>query len=98
MGAVFALSFCPVSAALYFGSLIPLALENRSALLLPSLYGIGTALPVVALSCALMGGIQAASHFYRRITDIERPARIITAVLFLAAGGYYVYLYLWTNY
>jgi cytochrome c-type biogenesis protein len=97
MGAIFALSFCPVSAALYFGSLIPLALENRSVLLLPSLYGLGTALPVVALSCALMGGVQAASHFYQRIANIERPARIVTGLLFLVAGCYYVYLYLLTN-
>lgn len=38
LGSLFALSFCPVSAALFFGSLIPLALKTkggatRSALL-----------------------------------------------------------------
>ena len=50
LGFVFALSFCPVSAGLFFGALVPLATEHRSPLLLPALYGIGTALPVAAFA------------------------------------------------
>ena len=46
LGMLFALSFCPVSAALYFGSLIPLAIQSGSTLAVPSMYGIGTGLPV----------------------------------------------------
>jgi len=45
LGLVFALAFCPTSAGLFFGGLIPLALKSNSAILLPILYGIGTALP-----------------------------------------------------
>jgi len=45
LGIIFALSFCPLSAALFFGSLIPLSLKHGSSVFLPSLYGIGTALP-----------------------------------------------------
>lgn len=47
LGLVFALTFCPVSAALFFGSLIPLSVTHGSSLLMPVSYGIGTALPVV---------------------------------------------------
>jgi cytochrome c-type biogenesis protein len=36
LGALFALTFCPVSAALFFGSLLPLAIEQHSPLLLPA--------------------------------------------------------------
>ena len=42
LGVLFALSFCPVSAALFFGSLIPLATKFSSTLLFSSMYGIGT--------------------------------------------------------
>ena len=35
LGIVFALSFCPVSAALYFGSLIPLSFKVNSSIALP---------------------------------------------------------------
>ena len=39
LGALFALSFCPVSAALFFGSLVPLAVRFDSPVLIPTLYG-----------------------------------------------------------
>ena len=47
LGIVFALSFCPVSATLFFGSLIPLAVGIGSTILYPSIFGIGTGLPVI---------------------------------------------------
>ena len=50
LGALFALSFCPTSAALFFGSLVPLAVKYESRLVLPMLYGVGTALPVLAFA------------------------------------------------
>jgi cytochrome c biogenesis protein CcdA len=50
LGAVLALAFCPVSAGLFFGGLIPLALEHRSSVWLPALYGLGTGLPVVVFA------------------------------------------------
>ncbi len=37
LGIVFALSFCPVSAALFFGSLFSLAIAHGSKIILPSL-------------------------------------------------------------
>ncbi len=94
LGALFALSFCPVSAALYFGSLIPIAVERQSALILPLAYGIGTGLPVLVLAFALLGGLQTASLFFKQLTSWEKPARLITGAVFIAAGAYYIYSYL----
>jgi len=94
LGALFALSFCPVSAGLYFGSLIPIAVERQSASILPMAYGIGTGLPVLALAFALLGGVQTATLLYQRLTSWEKPARLITGGVFVAAGVYYIYNYL----
>jgi len=94
LGSLFALSFCPVSAALYFGSLIPIAVERQSPVILPMAYGIGTGLPVLILSFALIGGAQTASIFFKQLSSWEKPARIITAAIFIAAGAYYIYVYL----
>ena len=44
LGILFALAFCPVSAALFFGSLLPLAVRVESGLLLPFAFGVGTAI------------------------------------------------------
>jgi cytochrome c-type biogenesis protein len=88
LGIVFALTFCPLSGALFFGSLIPLALENRSSVWMPSVYGLGTALPVVAASLVIAFGMQSIGVFFRRLTLVEKWARRITAVIFIAAGLY----------
>ena len=56
LGILFALSFCPVSATLFFGSLLPLAMRHGSGALLPLLYGLGTAIPVVVFAVIIAFG------------------------------------------
>ncbi len=48
LGIVSAVSFCPASAGLFFGVLIPLAVSHGSTVLYPVSYGVGTGLPVLA--------------------------------------------------
>jgi len=58
LGVVFALSFCPISAALFFGSLLPLSVKYESGFALPALYGLGTGLPVFLFGVRrITGGI-----------------------------------------
>lgn len=88
MGFLFALSLCPVSAALFFGSLIPLAVKYKSIIFLPTLYGAGTAIPAVALAVALALGGGAVGRAFNRMIGFERWARWATAALFILVGGY----------
>lgn len=88
LGFVFALTFCPVSAALFFGSLIPLTLRQQSTVVLPSLYGIGTALPVIVFAAALAIGVQAVGKLFEKTARIEWWARRITGVAFIIIGVY----------
>ncbi len=94
LGIIFALSFCPVSAALFFGSLFSVAVKNESGIILPSIYGIGTALPV--LGFAILMGISArlVSKAYNKVSVFEIWARRVTATVFIIAGGYYCVTYL----
>ncbi len=94
LGIIFALSFCPVSAALFFGSLFAVAVKNESVIILPSIYGIGTALPV--LGFAVLMGISAnmVSKAYNKVSEFEVWARRITGAVFIIAGGYYCFTYL----
>lgn len=88
LGFGFALSFCPISAALFFGSLLPLALEHNSKVLLPFAYGIGTALPVVVFAVIIAWSAHSLSKAFTGITRIERWARIITGSVFILVGIY----------
>ncbi|RJP75655.1 MAG: sulfite exporter TauE/SafE family protein [Candidatus Abyssobacteria bacterium SURF_17] len=94
LGIIFALSFCPVSAALFFGSLIPLAVSSGSAALLPSVYGIGTALPVAVFAILIASGVHSVGKLFNRITSFELWARRITGVLFIAIGIYFCLIYI----
>ena len=89
LGVVFALSFCPGSAALFFGSLVPLAVKCESRLLLPVVYGAGTALPVLVFAILIVLGTRAVGQAFNRITQFEWWARRITGALFIAIGIYY---------
>lgn len=96
LGILFALSFCPVSAGLFFGSLLPLAVASKSRVLLPVLYGIGTGLPVAVLALFLSGGTHALSRGFAAMQRVERFARPISGVVFILAGLYLVLAH-WLN-
>lgn len=94
LGFVFALSFCPVSAALFFGSLIPLAVKNSSIVVLPSVYGIGTGLPVIVFAILIAMGTHYVGKLFERLTAIEFWARRVTGVIFVLVGIYYCLTYI----
>ncbi len=88
LGVVFALSFCPVSAGLFFGALLPLAVDRGSPLLLPFVYGVGTALPVAVFAVLLAAGSRWVGTAIDRVQVFERWARRVTAVVFIAVGTF----------
>jgi len=94
LGFIFALAFCPISAALFFGSLIPLAINSKSSIVLPFIYGIGTGLPVLVFAVAIALGVTSLSRWFNSLTKLEYFMRKITGIVFILAGLYYVLIYL----
>jgi cytochrome c biogenesis protein CcdA len=94
LGLIFALAFCPVSAALFFGSLIPLALNSKAGTILPFIYGIGTGLPVLGFAVAIALGVTSMSHWFNKITKAEFYTRRITGWIFILVGLYYTGIYI----
>jgi cytochrome c-type biogenesis protein len=92
MGIVFALSFCPVSAALFFGSLFSLAIKHQSMVILPSVYGIGTAIPVIAFAFILAFSANTIGRVFNALTVFEKWARNATGIVFILAGLYLVFM------
>jgi len=93
LGIIFALSFCPVSAALFFGSLIPLAVGVGSTIVYPSIYGIGTGLPVIVFAFLIAFGTHAVGAAYDKLRLFEKWARRITGAVFILVGIYYTITY-----
>jgi cytochrome c biogenesis protein CcdA len=89
LGVVFALSFCPVSAALFFGSLLPLAVRLESGVALPLAYGVATGLPVLAFAILIALGAKRVGEAYDRLKPLEKWARFVTGGVFILVGVYY---------
>jgi hypothetical protein len=89
LGIVFAMSFCPTTAALFFGSLIPLAIAERSPVFLPLMYAVGVALPVMTFSVIIAVAAGRVAVVFQRVSHVERWARRGTGLIVLAIGIYF---------
>ena len=89
LGAIFALAFCPFSAVLFFGMLIPLAIMAGDPLFVPAVFAFATGLPVVLFSAALVHGISKLGETVKKVQAFERWMRLAASVVFVLVGVYY---------
>ena len=110
MGVLFAVSFCPTSAAWFFGLLaltmgseagaitnvlqkvgitLPAASIPGGTILLPLIYGIGTALPVIAVALLLAYSAKSVGKAYNALSKIEWWARMLTGWTFVVLGVWF---------
>ena len=93
LGVIFALSFCPYSAILFFGMLIPLAVGTPAGgLYMPALYAIGTGLPVLVIALLIAFGAGAWAGHVNKLQKWERYIRKGAGLVFLGIGIYYMVL------
>jgi len=95
IGCLFALSFCPVSAGLFFGALIPLSIKHESLFMLPAIFGFGTAFPVLVFSVIIAFFSGYLSTAFDKMTKIEVAMRTTTGMLFIIAGIYYSIIHIY---
>jgi cytochrome c biogenesis protein CcdA len=96
LGALFALAFCPYSAVLFFGLLIPLALKSAGGVALPAVYAIGTGLPVLVFGVLISAGVARVSKWLNAVTRVEKIIRVAVSIIFIGVGIYLVVLWIQT--
>ncbi len=110
LGVLFAVSFCPTSAAWFFGLIalimgseagritailasvgisLPEAPLPGGTLVLPIIYGVGTALPVLLVAFLLAYSVQSVAKAYNVLSKVEWWARQATGWTFILAGIYF---------
>ncbi len=94
LGTLFSLAFCPYSAVLFFGVLIPLAFKSTGGVALPAVFAIGTGLPVLVFGTLLSAGVARVSTWLNAVTRAEKVIRIIVSIIFIGVGIYYVALWI----
>lgn len=88
LGMLFALAFCPTSGLFYFGMLIPMSAAARGGYLLPVVFAVATALPVIAVAWLLAYSVNKVARFYGRMKALERWTSVVVGVMFILIGIY----------
>lgn len=93
LGFVFALALCPPSAALFFGTAIPLSLEGGSgaAWLGIAAFGFGTALPVAAFSILFAFSMEKTALVMRNLRKVQHFVKNLTGWFFIVLGAYWIF-------
>ena len=89
IGVLFALAFCPSSGVFYFGMLIPLATNSSMGYLLPVVFAIATALPVLIVAWVIAFSSNRIGNLYGKIQTIQKWLNLIVGILFVGVGIYY---------
>lgn len=86
LGTALALSFCPESAIVFFGMLIPLSAKSLSGYALPVVFSAATAIPAVFMAWAAAYGLSSSPLLKRRMATAQRLVNIIVGAMFIGAG------------
>lgn len=89
LGMLFAVAFCPTSGVFYFGMLIPMSATASAGYLLPVLFAVATALPVLCVAWILAFSMQRIGSFYGKMQTVQKWLNRVVGVLFLSVGVYY---------
>lgn len=92
IGILFALAFCPTSGVFYFGMLIPLSATTTAGYLLPAVFAIATALPVLVVAWILAFSVQQMGRFYGRMRTVQRWMNLFVGGVFIGIGIYYSWM------
>ena len=91
LGVLFAMAFCPSSGMFYFGMLIPMSATATMGYLLPVVFAVATALPVLIVAWILAFSAGEIGKFYGRVKTLERCLSIVVGVVFIVVGIYQTY-------
>lgn len=86
LGILLAFAFCPESAILYFGILIPLSSTTGYGILLPILFSITAAIPVIILTALVSSAVRSAKRFEHIFEHFQLWANGVLGVLFIIVG------------
>ncbi len=85
MGALIALGFCPTTAAIFFGVLIPLAIQYGQPVFFPLLYALGAVLPLAVISYLIVAGVRAGNNkTWQKILPVAGGWVLILAGIYIS--------------
>ncbi len=94
LGVLFALTFCPTSAAAFL-TLLGLSVKADSIILLPMIFGIATAIPVLICAIILALAPKYLGRVFNIISRVDFWIRNTAGVVFIGLGIWFSLVYVW---
>lgn len=88
LGMALALIFCPVTAIIFFGVMVPIAEEHTGGILYFFLFSLISVLPILLIYSILALGKKGAAKFYNRLQSVQKYLNIVAGIIFLVIGCY----------
>lgn len=86
LGLTLAFVFCPESAVLYFGVMLPLSVKSVASLLIPMAFSIGAALPVAVLAYVMGKTMNGVYRLSARLDRIQQVVNIVIGIAFVVVA------------
>lgn len=86
LGVLLALAFCPESAIVYFGMLMPMSINVSVGYVLPLVFAIATAIPTVLMAWGVAYGMAGSTVIKQKMHVVQRWINAIVGVVFICAG------------
>lgn len=86
LGLTFALVFCPVSAAMYFGILLPMSVIESNGYFYPLFFSLSAGIVVAAMAWAIAFGLTRLQPIVKWMGAIQKRANLVIGILLVVAG------------
>lgn len=86
LGVLLALMFCPESAIVYFGMLLPMSINVSVGYILPFIFALATAIPTVLMAWGIAYGVAGSAAIRQKMLAAQRWINAIVGVIFICAG------------
>ncbi|MBU7016692.1 MAG: sulfite exporter TauE/SafE family protein [Theionarchaea archaeon] len=90
LGVLFGLAFCPYSAALFFGMLIPLAVGVSEGYFLPIFFGLGVNVPILVFTGMISFGMGRARSVMQKVAHTWTVISGVLGAVLISIGVFYV--------
>lgn len=93
LGVAFSFTFCPTLFWLFFGLTLPLAIASPGGVVFPSVFAIGTTLPILLIAALLTSGLVDVKSSLRRFRLANVWVQWVAGLVFLLVGVNELMLY-----
>ena len=86
LGLMLAFAFCPESAVIYFGLMMPLAITHSMGVLAPLAFAIASVMPIILIAALMSKAEQRVKAFTRKFSHFQQMLNAIIGIAFIAAA------------